>query len=94
MKRDYYPWQASFNQVYMLKELLDRDEHDWIVYLDADAYVADLDFDLPAYLADRSGYGAIVTPAHDDGAWWDVNTGVLALNLRHPVGADARDPIA
>lgn len=87
IKRGYWPWQASFNRIYMLEELIRRGRHDWAVYLDADAYVADLDFDLPAYLEPRSEFAAILTPSKATDHWWDINDGVMLLNLRHPKAA-------
>lgn len=84
LKRGFHPWQAAFNRIYIFQELLARGRHDWAVYMDADAYVADLQFDLSAYLADKSDVAAVVTPSGATDAWWDINDGVFILNLRHP----------
>lgn len=87
LRRGYWPWHASFNRIYLLQELVERGRHDWAVYLDADAYVADLGFDLRAFLADKADAAAVMTPSGATDAAWDVNDGVMLLNLRHPFTA-------
>ena len=83
-KRGVWPWQASFNRIYIFEELIARGWADWAVYLDADAFIADLDFDLAAYLSDKRDRAAIMTHSNATRLPWDVNNGVLMLNLRHP----------
>ncbi len=85
IKRGRWPWQASFNRIYIFEELIARGWTDWAVYMDADAFVADLDFDLDAYLADKGERAAVMTPSNATQHWWDVNNGVLMFNLRHPL---------
>jgi hypothetical protein len=85
VKRGYKPWHATWNRVYMFRELVARGAHDWVVYMDADAYVVDLSFDLKAYLADKCDVALIATRSGMGEAWWEVNAGVVLLNLRHPV---------
>lgn len=86
IKRGFHPWQATFNRIPMLAELLDRGFTGWAVYLDADAYIQDLDFDLAAYLAGKSGHGAIFATSGVTGEDWDVNAGVALINFGHPQG--------
>lgn len=86
IKRGVWPWQATYNRIVQLQELVDRGFSGWAFYLDADAYVVDLDFDLVAYLADKMDYSAILTPAMASGERWDVNVGVCAFNCGHPGG--------
>jgi hypothetical protein len=86
IKRGYYPWQAAFNRVHLMKELIDGGFRGWVFYLDADAYVADLDFDLPALLQAHAHCAMIAGPGGEDGHQWDVNTGILMMNLGHPNG--------
>ena len=85
IKRGCWPWQASFNRIYIFEELIARGWSDWAVYMDADAFIADLDFDLDAYLADKGDRAAVMTPSNATQHWWDVNNGVLMFNLRHPL---------
>jgi len=86
VKRGFHPWQATFNRIPMLAELLDRGFTGWALYLDADAYIQDLDFDLAAYLADKTDRAAIFATSGVTGEHWDVNAGVALLNLGHPLG--------
>lgn len=84
VKRGHMLWQSTFNRVYMLKEMLDRGVEGWVFYLDADAFILDMGFDLVTYLSDKDRYGAIfaghISERHD------VNAGGFAVNLSHPAG--------
>ena len=86
VKRGRFSWQATFNRIVMFQELLDRGFDGWAIYLDADAYVYDLGFDLPAYLRGHDRCGAIFATAGVTGEHWDVNAGVAFVNLGHPQG--------
>ncbi len=86
VKRGFHPWQASFNRIPMLVELIERGFAGWALYLDADAYIQDLDFDLAAYLADKGDRAAIFAMSGVSDAHWDINDGVALINLGHPLG--------
>ena len=86
IKRGFHPWQATFNRIPMLEELLDRGFAGWAIYLDADAYIQDLDFDVAAYLADKGDRAAILATSGVTGEAWDVNAGVAFVNLGHEQG--------
>lgn len=86
VKRGFHPWQATFNRIPMLAELVERGFAGWALYLDADAYIQDLDFDLAAYLADKQDRAAIFATSGVTGEHWDVNAGVALVNLGHPLG--------
>ena len=86
IKRGFWNWQASFNRVVMLKEIVARGFTGWAVYLDADAYVRDLDFDLPAYLREHRACAAIFARSGISDHAWDVNSGVAMVNCGHPLG--------
>lgn len=86
LKRGAWSWQASFNRIPMLDELVARGEWGWALFLDADAYVRDLDFDLAAYLAHHAGHAAILATSGMTGEQWDVNSGVILVNLDHALG--------
>ena len=69
----------------MLKTLSESGFRGWVCYFDADGYIADLNFDLEAYLSERSEYAFIgaysgIIPQR----WWDINIGILFINLGHP----------
>jgi hypothetical protein len=86
VKRGFHPWQASFNRLFMLKEFLDRRYTGWVVHMDADAFIHDLDFDLDAYLEGKGNVAGILTPMGDGVRPWDINNGVGLFNLGHPIG--------
>jgi len=88
IKRGYFPWHATFNRMFQLRELIDRGFRGWAVYLDADAYVNDLDFDLAAYLTARANRAGIMTTIPGEPHPWCINAGVLLLNLGHAVGRE------
>jgi hypothetical protein len=86
IKRGIWPWQATYNRIVQLKELIDRGFLGWAIYLDADAYIVDLDFDLDNYLSDKNGYSAVLCPSMVTDNPWDINIGVGLFNLGHAVG--------
>ncbi len=83
VKRGYFSWHAAFNRIFIIKEFLDRGETGWLLYVDADAYISDFDFDLRNYLSDKHDYVMIATHGAIDDLCWDVNSGVFFLNLDH-----------
>lgn len=85
IKRGVHGWQATFNRIYQLGELLDRGVRGWAVYMDADAYIADLDFDLAAYLGDKVDRLGLLVTTPESAERWNVNAGVVLLNLDHPL---------
>lgn len=89
LKRGHLPWHATYNRIGMLEELLNEGYDGWVAYLDADAYIAELQFDLRAYLADKEPFGAVLYhTGAEDSPWFDVNAGIFYLNLGNPGGVD------
>ncbi len=86
IKRGFHPWQAMFNRILLLQEYLEQGYGGWVLYLDADAYVWDLGFDIKRYLADKSSYAAVLTPSGIGVPAWSVNDGVAFFNLGHEAG--------
>lgn len=84
--RGFHPWQACFNRILLLRALIERGFRGWALYLDCDAYVVDLDFDLASYLAGHANRGAILARSGVSTLPWDVNNGVMLVNLGHPEG--------
>lgn len=81
------PWHAALNRIVMLKEYSDRGYRGWVIYVDADAYVFDLGFDLATYLAGKGDFGLIAAASGiQPPRWWDINNGVFAINLGHQAG--------
>ena len=88
IKRGYFAWQACFNRILILKELIESGFRGWVFYLDADAYIADQNFDLKAYLHDKTDYAAIFVQTGVTKKWWDVNNGVFLLNTASSIGQE------
>jgi hypothetical protein len=84
IKRGFHGAHATFNRILMLEEMIARGYRGWVLYMDADAYVYDLDFDLRAYLADKQDRSAIMATIPGTHAPWCVNAGVLFFNLAEP----------
>jgi len=83
------PWHAALNRITILKAYLDRGYGGWVFYVDADAYIADLDFNLKGFLDARSGFALIASPSGlTPRRWEDINNGVFAINLSHPLGVE------
>jgi hypothetical protein len=85
LKRGRWTWHATFNRIYMFKELLDEGYDGWAIYLDADAYIIDFDFPILSYLASRQESAGIVVHSGATASYWDINSGVICFNLQHPV---------
>jgi hypothetical protein len=81
IKRGYFPWHATFNRMFQFRELLDRGFRGWAVYLDADAYIHDMDFDLTDYLNRHAGRAGIMTSIPGEPHPWCINAGIILLNL-------------
>jgi Domain of unknown function (DUF4214) len=84
--RGVYRWHATYNRVLLLRQLVDAGHRDWACYLDGDAYIVDLDFDVRAYLRDKADRALVIAQAEADAPWWNVNSGVFMINLGSPVG--------
>ena len=88
LKHGWHPWHATFNRIDLLVAALESGFDGWLIYLDADAFVVGLTFDLRAYLehhADRALIARASVP--EDAPTWRINAGVLMFNLRHPAAA-------
>ncbi|WP_203074276.1 hypothetical protein [Falsiroseomonas ponticola] len=80
IRRGCHPWHAAFNRLAFLRDRLAEGFRGWAIYLDADAFVAEMDFDIGAYLAARAGSALVVPPGAGRGDW-DVNSGVMLWNF-------------
>jgi hypothetical protein len=87
-KRGYFAWQACYNRIIMLKEIIDSGFRGWAFYLDADAYIADQDFDLHSYLQDKATKAVIFSESDTSGKWFHINDGVFLLNTGVQQGRD------
>jgi len=86
IKRGYFNWQATYNRIAMLDELLCERYDGWVMYLDADAYIRDPKFDIHQYLDGLpNGISFVAAPGTKAGKW-DINAGVFFINLGTTVG--------
>lgn len=84
------PRHAAFNRIALLNEQLDRGFDGWLCFLDADAFVVDLRFDLGAYLGAQSDRAFVLRASRPgEKMAWRVNSGVLLINTRHPLAVRA-----
>lgn len=89
--RGNQPWHATFNRIVLLRRLLNSGFAGWVCYLDADAYITDLDFDIRHYLRGKDDIAMVI--ATDDASaadrpFWAVNAGTFLINLGHPLGQE------
>ena len=84
IKRGFHPWHAAFNRILLLREYVEQGFEGWVFYLDADAVVADLDWDVRSYLRAKAEFAAVLAPAGEAVPDWQVNDGVAFFHLRHP----------
>lgn len=86
LKYGSHPWHAIFNRIFILNEELEKGDVDWILYMDADAYVADLDERIESIIGedDNASKVFLFCRGATDGNTHDINTGVFFINMRHP----------
>jgi len=86
IKRGNFPHHAMFNRIYKLNEYIAAGATGWVLYMDADAYIYDLNFDVEEFLSDKQKYAFIFSKAIDDEDTpaWNINNGVFFANLTHP----------
>lgn len=85
IKNGIVPWMASYNRIYMLYELVQRGHRGWVIFADADAFVCNFLYDITQYLKANESYCLIGATGGSD-APWNLNSGILFINLGDPVG--------
>lgn len=86
IKRGCFPWHSTYNRITMMQELLEEGHRDWVIYLDADAYVVDLNFPISDYLMKNDKRALIAARINSTAPYWNINAGVLFINLAHAIG--------
>jgi len=86
IKRGVHPWHACFNRIYMFLDEIERQEYDWILYMDADCFVHNVDI-RAADIAGETGNSKIGMLMCGGGGpqsnrMCDINSGVIFLNVR------------
>lgn len=85
--RGFKPWHATFNRIYLLQSLLSKPtqkQYDWVLYMDADAVIVDLEKPLDEFLDDNYAIVACRGSVDDPLNTWNINIGVCFFNLNHP----------
>jgi hypothetical protein len=83
IRRGIHPWQATYNRLGLLGDLLARNYEGWLIYLDADAFVTSPSFDIRGFLK-RHADSAMIHPPGGGKGGWDVNAGVFLWNFAQP----------
>ena len=81
--RGKHPWHASFNRLYLFEMARQAKQYDWIFFLDNDALVVDHTKPLDEYMNATCMLVAARGISDDASAFWEINAGVMVLNLRH-----------
>lgn len=79
-------WGEPFNRYYTLGWLLEASlsrTYDWVLYLDADAFISNPSFDILGMIRDHYQQAFILSMG-DDNFYHNINNGVFFANLRHP----------
>jgi hypothetical protein len=72
----------------MLCELISRGEDRWVLYVDADSYIVDLQFDCSKYLMKRKGHSFVMAPGGIEKESWCFNDGIFFADLSNPICRD------
>jgi hypothetical protein len=83
IKRGVHGWQAAFNRIFQMQELIERGHAGWVIHMDADAYIQDLDFDLTTYLSTKADRAGVLMTIPGSEHPWSLNSGVMMVNLGH-----------
>jgi hypothetical protein len=83
IRRGFHPWQATYNRLGLLADLLARDYAGWLIYLDADAFVPSPRMDINGFLKQHAA-SAMIHPRGGGKGPWDVNGGVFLWNFARP----------
>ncbi|SHJ45201.1 hypothetical protein SAMN02745194_02594 [Roseomonas rosea] len=79
----FHPWQACYNRILFLHDLVAQGYGGWFLHLDADAYVHDRRFDIATYLDTHADRSFIIARGSGPEPW-NVNDGVFFANCAHP----------
>jgi hypothetical protein len=81
--RGFHAWQACYNRVFLLNNLIDLGFTGWYIHLDADAWVHDVNFDIRGYLAGCAAHSFVFAHGATQRPW-DVNDGIFLAHCAHP----------
>ena len=84
LRRGNQGWHSTYNRVVYLADRVREGYQGWILHLDADAFINDINFDVRSYLADKDRYAMIGAPSGATEHFWDMNIGIMFFNMGHP----------
>jgi hypothetical protein len=87
VRRGLHAWQASYNRLGFLRDRLAEGYRGWAIHLDADAFVAEIGFDIHGWLAAQDA--AMIHPRGGAQGPWDVNSGVFLWNFAREEAREA-----
>lgn len=86
IKRDCNPNpRATFDKIPILEMALSSKMYDFVLILDTDSMIVNMDIDLTSLVPDHKLMAAQRVWKYDWKNTWDVNAGVTIWNLRHPL---------
>lgn len=85
IKHGVHPWHACFNRIFMFEDEINKQEYDWILYMDADCFVHNLDIKAEDIVADGGDVGMLFCggAGPDCPVMYEVNSGVIFMNVRN-----------
>lgn len=86
----HIPNTANFNRYYLLRQEIELGEHDWALWMDADAIVVDHNVRLESFV-EQSPDKLIIACRGGFLGDYDINNGVFLLNLRHHLARELVD---
>lgn len=81
--KEKYPFLSTFNRLYLLNELLETNEYQWVLYLDADAIIVDHTKSFDEFTKHTNYCILGCRGAYKGTNTWDINAGVAFYNMRH-----------
>jgi len=81
INRGHLPWHSTYNRITLLYDYIARGITGWVLYLDADSYIIDFDFNCAEYLLDKAEKSFVFAPAMPNPKAWQVNAGIFFANL-------------
>ncbi len=82
--RGFYSWHATYNRIPFLLDKVEQGFDGWVIYIDADAFIVDIEFDIRAYLLDKGEFAVIGSKSGASDHFWDMNIGVMLFNISNP----------
>ena len=76
-------WHGTYNKVFLVHKLMQENQYDMVLSLDADAMVNDADWDVEQVVVDL-GSPLVAAQLAGGKFAWDLNAGVKLWNMKSP----------